>query len=308
MRKVVISAVVSAAVTLGALTPTPARAWDAPGHLATGDIAYDTLSASHPKTVAAIVAIMRDHPDRALFEQRLAGLSGKARERRLFALMAVWPDDARGTPQDHPEWHYALKVVAWTRFVFPFQVGGADKAFRDKLAIARDPKAPGAQRAIALCWVMHLVGDLHQPLHTGHWLSWTYPKTDRGGTIAYVRPQPGGAPISIHYIWDMAPNRPAPNRYADADMMAARVEKSHPRPPHGDLKPDLQASLHGWQKESWDLAKAEAYRDGAIKTDPVQAKAPPLPAGYTDKMRGIADTRIAKAGYRLAEVLALLPT
>lgn len=307
MRKAVLSVAMSTAIVLGALTPAPARAWDAPGHLATGDIAYDVLSVRQPKTVAAIVAIMRDHPDHALFEQRLAGLSGKARERRLFALMAVWPDDVRGTPRDRPEWHYGLKVVSWARFVFPFQVGGADKAFRDQLAIARDPKAPRAQRAIALCWVMHLVGDLHQPLHTGHWLSLTYPKTDRGGTIAYVRPAPGGTPISIHYIWDMAPNRPAPDRYVDADMMAARVEKSRPRPSRGDLGPDVQASLRGWQKESWVLAKAEAYRDGAIRTDPVQAKAPALPAGYVDKMRGVTDARIAQAGYRLAEVLALTP-
>jgi hypothetical protein len=303
MRKVVIAVAVSTAMALGALTPAPALAWNDQGHMAVGDIAYDALAARDPKAVAAIVAIMRDHPDHAKFEKRLAGLTGKARERRLFALMAVWPDDTRGSPHDRPDWHYALKLASPTRFVLPFTVGKAEKAFTEQLAIARDPKAPRAQRAIALCWLMHIVGDQHQPLHAGHWLSWDYPKSDRAGSIAYVRRQAGAPPVDMHELWDSAPNRVAASNEAGAEAIAATVEKAYPRPAR---VADPSAALKGWERESWVLAKDVAYQGGALARSPDKAKAPVLPAGYMAKMRSVADARVATAGYRLADVLALV--
>jgi hypothetical protein len=303
MRKVVIAVAVSTAMALGALTPAPALAWNDQGHMAVGDIAYDTLAARDPEAVAAIVAIMQGHPDRARFEKRLAGLTGKARERRLFALMAVWPDDTRGSPHDRPDWHYALKLVSPSRFVLPFTAGKAEKAFAEQLAIARDVKAPRAQRAIALCWLMHIVGDQHQPLHAGHWLSLDYPKSDRAGSLAFVRREKGAPPVDMHELWDSAPNRVAASNEAGAEAIAATVEKAYPRPAR---IADPSAALKGWERESWVLAKDVAYRDGALARSPDKAKAPVLPPGYMAKMRSVADARVATAGYRLADVLALV--
>lgn len=301
MRKVVIAVAVSTAMALGALAPAPALAWNDQGHMAVGDIAYDTLVARDPKAVAAIVAIMQGHPDYAKFEKRLAGLTGKARERRLFALMAVWPDDTRGSPHDHPDWHYALKLVSPSRFVLPMTAGKAEKAFAEQLAIARDMKAPRAQRAIALCWIMHIVGDQHQPLHAGHWLSWDYPKSDRAGSIAFVRRQPGAPPVDMHELWDSAPNRVAASNEAGAEAIAATVEKAYPRPAP---VADPSAALKGWERESWVLAKDVAYQGGALARSSDKAKAPVLPPGYMAKMRSVADARVATAGYRLADVLS----
>lgn len=305
MRKVVIAVAVSTAMVLGALAPAPALAWNDQGHMAVGDIAYDTLAARDPKAVAAIVAIMQGHPDRARFDKRLAGLTGKARERRLFALMAVWPDDTRGSPHDHPDWHYALKLVSPSRFVLPITAGKAETAFREQLAIARDVTAPRAQRAIALCWLMHIVGDQHQPLHAGHWLSWDYPKSDRAGSIAFVRRDKGAPPVDMHELWDSAPNRVAASNEAGAEAIAATVQKAYPRPARSGMA-DPSASLKVWERESWVLAKDVAYQRGALARSPDKAKAPVLPAGYMAKMRGVADARVATAGYRLADVLALV--
>lgn len=307
MRKVVIAVAVSAALGLGLslAAPAPALAWNDQGHMATGDIAYDTLSARDPQAVAAIVAIMRDHPDHAAFERQLAGLSGKARERRLFALMARWPDDTRGSPHDQPEWHYALKVVSPWRFVLPITVGDANKAFRANLAVARDPKAPRAERAIALCWIMHIVGDMHQPLHAGHWFSAKFPKSDRGGSIAYVRWAPGGPTVDLHDFWDGVPNRQG-GRDAGSEALAAAAEAAHPRPVGSGLGPDPYKTFQGWERESWGLAKTVAYQDGTLVTGKTRAEAPVLPAGYWARARGLAELRVATAGYRLADVLALV--
>ncbi|MBO9557076.1 MAG: S1/P1 nuclease [Caulobacter sp.] len=305
MRKPVIAAVVTAALGLGALAPAPALAWNDQGHMATGDIAYDALVAHDPQAVVAIVALMRDHPDHAAFERQLAALTGKARERRLFALMARWPDDVRGSAYDRPVWHYAVKVVSPWRFVMPLSFGDAERAFRDNLAIARDPKARRADRAVALCWIMHLVGDQHQPLHAGHWMSWTFPKTDRAGTIAYVRWTPGGPTVDLHDFWDGVPSRPG-GREAGSDALAAVAEAAHPRPAGESLGPDPDHAFQAWERESWALAKTVAYQDGALAAGKTRAQAPVLPNGYWTKARDVADLRIATAGYRLADVLALV--
>jgi hypothetical protein len=293
------------ALCLALTSAGPALAWNDQGHMATGDIAYDTLSARDPKAVAAIVAIMASHPDHAVFERQLAGLTGKARERRLFALMARWPDDTRGSPHDRPEWHYALKVASPWRFVVPITAGGAEKAFREQLAVARDPKAARADRAIALCWVMHIVGDQHQPLHAGHWMSWKFPKTDRAGTIAYVRWVPGGATVDLHDFWDGVPTRPG-GREAGSEALAASAEAAHPRPAGGGLGSDPDKAFQGWEHESWVLAKTVAYQDGQLATGKTRAEAPVLPKGYWARARDVADLRVATAGYRLADVLALV--
>ncbi|WP_029908517.1 S1/P1 nuclease [Caulobacter sp. UNC358MFTsu5.1] len=305
MRRSLIAAVATAALAVAALAPAPALAWNDQGHMATGDIAYDVLAERDPKAVAAIVALMRDHPDHAAFERQLAGLTGRARERRLFALMARWPDDTRGSPHDRPDWHYAVKVVSPWRFVMPLSFGHGERAFRDNLAIARDPRAPRADRAVALCWIMHGVGDLHQPLHAGHWMSWTFPKTDRAGTIAYVRWAPGGPSVDLHEFWDGVPNRPG-GRDVGSEALAAAAEAAHPRPTGGGLGPDPYRAFLTWEHESWVLAKTVAYRDGALATGRTRAEAPVLPKGYWATARDLAELRIATAGYRLADVLALV--
>jgi hypothetical protein len=159
-------AVLAAAV---ALAPRPARAWSELGHMVTGAMAHDELARAHPAVLAEIVRLMAAHPDRARFEARLAGLGGAARTRMLLALMARWPDDARGGPFDRPEWHYAVRVVSTVGAVVRAEFGEAPTAFAAQLALAARPDAPAAERAVALCWIMHLAGDIQQPLHTATW-------------------------------------------------------------------------------------------------------------------------------------------
>ena len=63
---------------------------------------------------------------------------------------------------------------------------------------ASDP----AKRAIALTWLFHLVGDLHQPLHTVQLLTREYSQGDRGGNQICVRVAPDRAPLDLHRLWD----------------------------------------------------------------------------------------------------------
>src|SRR5215468_10256263 len=56
--------------------------------------------------------------------------------------------------------------------------------------------------AIALGWIFHLVGDIHQPLHTAQLFTVEYPQGDRGGNEICVRVTKAGQPMNLHRFWD----------------------------------------------------------------------------------------------------------
>ena len=59
-----------------------------------------------------------------------------------------------------------------------------------------------AQRAVALCWVMHLAGDVHQPLHTAQLFSSRYPNGDGAGGRQFVIDPVSKRPETLHWFWD----------------------------------------------------------------------------------------------------------
>jgi hypothetical protein len=63
-------------------------------------------------------------------------------------------------------------------------------------------EAPPDQRATALAWLFHLVGDVHQPLHTAQMFTWDYPDGDRGGNEICVRVTADRTPLNLHALWD----------------------------------------------------------------------------------------------------------
>ncbi|MHB8285883.1 MAG: S1/P1 nuclease [Caulobacteraceae bacterium] len=283
--------------------PGSALAWLAPGHMATGAVAYDTLERRDPDAVAAIVALERAHPDAARFDRRLGDAQGNARARKLFELMARWPDDVRGSPYDHPTWHYSEKIQSSLRYVLPFAWGRARSAYLKELAVARDPKAPAAERAIALCWVLHIAGDMHEPEHAGLWMGGRFPLTDEAGNAAWVRTTPAMRPEKLHWLWDSAgAEDPDEGRRRDADAFAARIEAEHPDP---GLAPPSDAghAFDTWVDESRDISKRVVYRNGALVLGASPAAAALLPPGYVEQAQQIAEARLALAGYRIAAVL-----
>jgi len=58
------------------------------------------------------------------------------------------------------------------------------------------------KRVIALTWLIHLVGDIHQPLHSVQIFTTDYPNGDRGGNLICVRPSESGKPMNLHRLWD----------------------------------------------------------------------------------------------------------
>lgn len=284
--------------------PLPAAAWSNQGHMATGLIAYDRLARDNPDAVAAIVAIMARHPDKARFDRNLAGLTGPARARALFMWMARWPDDIRDTAWDRPKWHYYGELVAGWNGLLNFHVGEADRAFPDNLATAMDVKRSAADRAVALCWLFHIAGDMHQPLHAGHSMDWRFPLTDRLGTIAWIRPAANMPAKTLHDLWDEALDRPGGD-VVGAPQVAALAETVPLTPAQRTTPKNGAFAL--WTAESVALAIRRGYVANVVDATRDPAAAPVLQAGYLDRARRIARVRVAQAGERLAALLARLP-
>ena len=103
----------------------------------------------------------------------------------------------------------------WHYINFPFKPDGqpADVRVREPepvnilTALAENERVvkdanDGEPKAIALAWLFHLVGDIHQPLHTAQLFTVEYPKGDRGGNEICVRVTQAGQPMDLHRFWD----------------------------------------------------------------------------------------------------------
>jgi hypothetical protein len=208
----------------------------------------------------------------------------------------------RRGPYDHDSWHYSQKVVSIVQILLPFSFGNAQSAFHHNLGIARDPQAAAADRAIALCWVIHIVGDMHQPLHAALWMSGRFPLTDAGGNWAWVRKTADAAPERLHRIWDAA-GRPDGLNRASPDALAAELERDYPAEAQ-PLLPDPDTAFTRWVAHSRVLAYEIVYQRGGLDAGASQASATVLPDGYLDQVQAVSRDQLAAAGNRIGALLS----
>jgi len=157
------------------MLPSPALAWGQTGHRVIGEIADDRISG---RTKAEI--------DLLLVGEDLAEVS-------------TWADEERSNPTEFWQekagsWHYVTVPVGSTYAeTAPPTEGDAITALKQFTETLRDPDAEPDQRRLALHFIVHIVGDLHQPLHAGN-------GTDRGGNDELV--QWYGQDTNLHAVWD----------------------------------------------------------------------------------------------------------
>jgi|SRR5579862_7298720 len=282
-------------------------AWNRAGHMAMGAIAYDELQRTSPGTIARVVAILRQHPQyESRWKSQLVGISEQDQERYLFMLAARWPDDIRGDGAfDHPMWHY---------IDYPYKPPGQPPSIPapppDEENIVAALKrnagvvhsaAPDAEKAVALCWVFHLIGDSHQPLHAVSLFTTQFPDGDRGGNLFFIRPDPSSpASQNLHAYWDNI--LLMDDTYDPARAQAVALANAHPRTSLGELA--KQGDFEAWtRQESFDLAVSAAYRQGNLKGSSDKNQGTPLPLDYESAAKGIAERRLVLSAYRLADFL-----
>lgn len=290
-------------------TTGPAFAWSEETHMTTGAIAFDDLARSDPALLAALDRIIAAHPDYAKLAAHAGKLMGAARTRVIFEWLARWPDDIRGTAYSHPEWHYELRVVSGWTAAWPFRNGSARAGFDENYRTLADVKAPMAARAIALGWILHVVGDIQQPLHAGHRMSSDFPKTDRAGQSGFVRRTQGGAPVDLHQFWDKMLDQPGAANATSA-YWSGKLQRLWPRARLPELsgKGSAQQRFSIWLDESMVLARIGAYQGAFVHASPEPATAPAVSENYARVMQRVAQRRVALGGYRIADSIRMALT
>jgi hypothetical protein len=291
----------------------PASAWHDAGHMAIALIAYNDLG-SGAKPVADL---LRRHPDYAAW---MAMKPARIDEDRwLFMRAAVWPDDIRSN--NHPShkyhqaaWHYAARF-----HMNPPSFAEPDKEPGDhiedvvpKLTAVLKSGAADEEKARAVCWLFHLVGDIHNPLHAGSMVGEKWPTGDRGGNEFWIRT--AGTAVRLHTFWDGLFNQetllassagkrttgPADVDFDKVSSLAQALAAQFER----RALPELQVGEFGfWVQTSLRLAVKAAYLDYKLPGSPTQAQAEDAPADYAANCRKLAGQRAAVAGYRLADVM-----
>ena len=122
--------------------------------------------------------------------------------------------------------------------------------------------ATGQERAMYVCWVIHLVGDLHQPLHCVSLFCEAFPKGDHGGNDSLYQLPPHRV-IELHPFWDDLLGKATTLTsisHGEAEAQAAANAN------RAEVAKELQASatIDAWAKESYALAVTYAYVNGKV--------------------------------------------
>ncbi len=316
------------------------------------------------EAVKKLVAILRHHPrfEEDFARSMPKGLNEDGEARWLLCRASIWPDQVRNDRQNEPSyppqpagqgsyhrgiWHYIdtpLVIVA------DGTSGDQVKALEEKaralqhlstaapaeekdvmnvlqaIAFNREKFVHGKpeEQALALCWLLHTLGDIHQPLHATAAFSAValdpaaHPHGDAGGNA--IRLAEGR---SLHALWDAAPDAAPDAAYDPSEPFDQRYDRAYARalkqidPLLADAALQAQGKLAArekdpkqWARESFNLAKDKVYvteiRKQILAADQEQKPSDggplvQLPDGYRDRAHEIGKLRVVQGGYRTAE-------
>jgi hypothetical protein len=162
-------------------------------------------------------------------------------------------------------------------------------------------KATDAEKAIAIVWIEHLIGDIHQPLHTSARVTDREPKGDQGGNLFLITPEgtPRENQQNIHWFWDSIIGRNLPIKSAECESdyiekVAQRIMKKHP---YSSVSAALKlGEYEEWRKESFALNPTDVFTPDLVRFQPPSEK-------YKKHALKVSERQLALAGYRLGETL-----
>ena len=323
-------------------------AWNDLGHMVVARIAYEQLSESER---ASVNGLLRHHPH--YHEILVKDCPPDAREEEwVFLRAATWPDHVRpprtGTREPvhshpiyrfhHPTWHYAnFEYRAGQRETTlpsrplphqPLPHNAADQTdiieqIDHSYMIIRglepehsEPEttlSPAEDRAVRLCWLFHLIGDIHQPLHVATLVDDRIPALmhgDEGGNKISVRLNHNSEPRKLHAIWDDLLGTHA--RFGQIIHLAELFSRDPQLAPA--RLPEFQNHKQAREiaSESYQIAKDSVYQNGSLhyalssrvdSHELNQENVPVLSKQYLQQAQALSARRITLAGYRLADRL-----
>lgn len=250
-----------AAATAILLAPAPALAWGKTGH----------------RVIAALA------------DAQLSGLA-RAHVRELLGVesldeAATWPDEMRSDPSEFWQktaspWHY-VTLNGITYDEAPPE-GDALEALARFSATLKSPHASLEDKQLALRFIVHLVADLHQPLHAGRCC-------DRGGNDVKVKWF--GRETNLHAVWDSAL---VDEQQLSFTEYAARLQR---HTSDAEVIAWWDIDPRGWISESGQI------RDSVYPAGTDAKPFPDLSYSYAYRFTPVLERRLSQAGVRLAAYL-----
>jgi hypothetical protein len=284
-------------------------------------VAWKDLSAADRKKCVEILNELPGKED-SILRGMPQGLSDEKRDMFMFMMAATWPDIIRsGTDPLHkaehrPTWHYINIPIDFEGAAHDvpstdLQTGGKPANVIQAMTfceeVVRNAAAKPERRAIALCWLLHLMGDIHQPLHASAFFSKNFPEGDRGGNLFIVNNNGHDGPI--HSLWDSLPGS---SRVPTTAAKRGEEWRSDPDLSRAAFAAEIAKKKYtDWMDESVKAARDTAYDGGKVRganeeliKEGAAVSVPTLPAGYTQDALSVAQQRVVLAGYRAKDKIA----
>ena len=216
-----------------------------------------------------------------------------------FVGVGPWADDVRNDRRETGPWHYKdlfFREDGKPPKNKPDAVNAASKIV-EFAAVLKDRTKSDAQRAEALRFLIHLVADIHQPLHAVARETDALPGGDRGGNLFAILPPDGGdrGPKNLHALWDDGAGLLQSYPRDQARIVAlAEARSLMATLPRSSFRKASESNPDKWVEESAGLARKQVYR---LPPNTVPSK------DYIERSRSLAAQRLSLAGYRLADLL-----
>ncbi len=196
---------------------------------------------------------------------------------------ANWLDNASHTPEYaySKTWHYKNIDADMTFEEAPeIKEGNIVQAIEEQVAVLADPAADREKKQLALKMVVHLVGDIHQPMHMGH-------ASDRGGNSWHVKYF--NRDNNLHSVWDSSLPESA-HKWSYTEWQQ-QIDRVLPEEEYGILLGGTPAS---WGKETFEIC-SEIYDKTPQDTN--------ISYDYIAEWTPTIERQFLKGGLRLADVL-----
>ena len=221
-----------------------------------------------------------------------------------FASRATWADKYRIAHRDTAAWHFVdIEIdqpeLQTACYGFPALAGGQVASqgppqdcvvnkIEEFSAELGNAATPSVERLLALKFLIHFVGDLHQPLHAAD-------HQDKGGNCIALTP-PQGQLTNLHAYWDVAVVEAlGPSASQIADKLDASLGAA-------DLRLWTQGTPRNWALDTFEVGRHDVYALPSLPTCQNSGSVS-LSSGYRAQAEKDAAVQLQKAAVRLAAVL-----
>jgi hypothetical protein len=264
--------------------------WDA-GHMAVAQIAYEELDPFVKQKV----------------DKYIEAVSGPFPNYSNFVMASIWADDiVHDGIESFSKWHISSRPYDPQGILTPQEhekilatIEGNDLVWviAECIKTLKNPNATAWSKGYMLRFLIHMVGDIHQPSHCVTLYNAEFPKGDRGGTRFKIKHDTYS---NLHSLFDGAfglahwkPQRPQSSEdKANLDHLVAHLLKVYPRDSLVEL---AEKNIDQWRQDSYEIGISFGYSNILPNESPSEK--------FMEEGKEVTGKQLALAGYRLADLL-----